>query len=309
LDETGLKAVLPVDQSGRVYVVGSVPLLHPEAQIVDEMLEGSRNQQLCRTSRSTPSTARPALLVSCDVLDPGSAAEWIAGTGAIFAAAVALNIAAKDRAERREEREVAALAQMRLVEVRFRAAECIDPTEQNLFRSYYQLHVSIDNYGERPILRAMVTDAELETRSAGVFKKADPTPVKVLGIIPPVGQPQPGTGNSFDLYMTDSEGERWHPHHGNESHRMAHATVKIQCIDAEGQHWIISNDNDPYGDVPIPSPPAYQRLWTHRHEAASELRDLFWPSSERIARASFVGPLWLAPLFALTAAIMFVLPC
>ena len=48
LDETGLKAVLPVDKSGRVYVVGSVPLLHPEAQTVDEMLEGWRNQQLCR---------------------------------------------------------------------------------------------------------------------------------------------------------------------------------------------------------------------------------------------------------------------
>jgi len=31
-----------------VYVVGSVPLLHPEAQTVDEMLEGWRNQQLCR---------------------------------------------------------------------------------------------------------------------------------------------------------------------------------------------------------------------------------------------------------------------
>jgi integrase/recombinase XerD len=28
---------------GHVYVVGSVPLLHPEAQIVDEMLEGWRN--------------------------------------------------------------------------------------------------------------------------------------------------------------------------------------------------------------------------------------------------------------------------
>jgi integrase/recombinase XerD len=40
---------LPVDQSGRVYVVGPVPLLHPEAQTVDEMLEGWRNQQLCRT--------------------------------------------------------------------------------------------------------------------------------------------------------------------------------------------------------------------------------------------------------------------
>jgi integrase/recombinase XerD len=48
LDETGLAAILPVDQSGRVYVVDSVPLLHPEAQIVDEMLEGWRNQQLCR---------------------------------------------------------------------------------------------------------------------------------------------------------------------------------------------------------------------------------------------------------------------
>ena len=39
---------MPVDKSGRVYVVGSVPLLHPEAQTVEEMLEGWRNQQLCR---------------------------------------------------------------------------------------------------------------------------------------------------------------------------------------------------------------------------------------------------------------------
>jgi hypothetical protein len=28
-------------------VAGSVPVLHPEAQTVDEMLEGWRNQQLC----------------------------------------------------------------------------------------------------------------------------------------------------------------------------------------------------------------------------------------------------------------------
>jgi site-specific recombinase XerD len=48
LDETGSEAVLPVDKSGRFYVVGSVPLLHPEAQTVAEMLEGWRNQQLCR---------------------------------------------------------------------------------------------------------------------------------------------------------------------------------------------------------------------------------------------------------------------
>ncbi len=39
---------MPVDKSGRVYVVGSVPLLHVEAQTVQEMLDGWRNQQLCR---------------------------------------------------------------------------------------------------------------------------------------------------------------------------------------------------------------------------------------------------------------------
>ena len=39
---------MPVDKNGRFYVVGSVPLLHPEAQTVHEMLEGWRNQQLCR---------------------------------------------------------------------------------------------------------------------------------------------------------------------------------------------------------------------------------------------------------------------
>ena len=39
---------MPVDESGRFYVVGPVPLLHPETQTVREMLEGWRNQQLCR---------------------------------------------------------------------------------------------------------------------------------------------------------------------------------------------------------------------------------------------------------------------
>lgn len=39
---------MPVDKSGRVFLVGSVPLLHPEAQTVEEMLDGWRNQQLCR---------------------------------------------------------------------------------------------------------------------------------------------------------------------------------------------------------------------------------------------------------------------
>ncbi|TWP36828.1 tyrosine-type recombinase/integrase [Leekyejoonella antrihumi] len=39
---------MAVDEAGRVRLVGAVPLLHPEQQIVEEMLAGWRNQQLCR---------------------------------------------------------------------------------------------------------------------------------------------------------------------------------------------------------------------------------------------------------------------
>jgi hypothetical protein len=49
---------LPVDKSGRVYLVGS--MLHPEVQTVDEMLDGWRNQ----SSHSTPSK-----LTLCHVAD------------------------------------------------------------------------------------------------------------------------------------------------------------------------------------------------------------------------------------------------
>jgi integrase/recombinase XerD len=37
-----------VDEVGRVHLVGAVALLHPEAQVVEEMLQGWRNQQLSR---------------------------------------------------------------------------------------------------------------------------------------------------------------------------------------------------------------------------------------------------------------------
>lgn len=39
---------MTVDEVGRVRLVGSVPLLHPEQQTVEEMLDGWRNQQLSR---------------------------------------------------------------------------------------------------------------------------------------------------------------------------------------------------------------------------------------------------------------------
>src|SRR5690606_22984392 len=44
----GLGVRVAVDEAGRVRLVGSVPLLHPEQQTVEEMLDGWRNQQLSR---------------------------------------------------------------------------------------------------------------------------------------------------------------------------------------------------------------------------------------------------------------------
>lgn len=44
---------MAVDDVGRVFLVGSVPLLHPEQQTVEEMLQGWRNQQLSRNLQFT----------------------------------------------------------------------------------------------------------------------------------------------------------------------------------------------------------------------------------------------------------------
>lgn len=53
---------MPVDKSGRVVLVGSVPLLHPEAQTVEDMLDGWRNQQLCRNLDHETISKRIALV-------------------------------------------------------------------------------------------------------------------------------------------------------------------------------------------------------------------------------------------------------
>jgi hypothetical protein len=40
---------MAVDKAGRVHLVATARLLHPEQQMVEEMPHGWRNQQLCRT--------------------------------------------------------------------------------------------------------------------------------------------------------------------------------------------------------------------------------------------------------------------
>jgi hypothetical protein len=220
------------------------------------------------------------VLVFLGVLAPGTAAEWAAAFGAIFAAAVALNIATRDRSERREERQVASLAQMRLVKVN--AREWQDSSNPNA-----QLRVEIANYGQRPILQVLMLTAEVESQSAGTFKLSDPTPVRILRIVPTVMQPQL-PNQFFEVAMKNAAGERWEPRR-LESHRMKYANglkVTIECIDADGQPWLLSNEDDPQRQVPQMGPPAWQRLWTHRRETASELWALLGPSRRSLLAAS-----------------------
>jgi hypothetical protein len=228
------------------------------------------------------------------VLQPGSAADWMAAAGATFAAGVALAIANGDRSERRDERHVASLAQMRLVKIN--AREWRDSDSPNV-----QLKVEITNYGERPILRVLMLDAEVESRSAGTFKRSDPTPPEVP-IVPTVMQPQL-PHQFFDVAMKNENGEPWEP--GRlESRRRKYGNglrVTIQCLDADGQHWTLSNEDDPYRHVPELGPPAWQRLWDNRREAVAQFGELLAPS-RTTRRALLVAAVIAATLLILVVA-------
>jgi hypothetical protein len=70
------------------------------------------------------------------------------------------------------------------------------------------LRVEITNYGERPILQVLMLSAEVESRSAGAFKRSAPTPVRVLRIVPTIGQPQL-PNQFFEVAMKNQVGEQW----------------------------------------------------------------------------------------------------
>ena len=76
--------------------------------------------------------------------------------GAIIAAAIALDIASRDRRERTRERDEADLAQMRLVQVK------IDGYS-NSRTPEYNFRVWITNHGQRPILQVLIVSADLYT--------------------------------------------------------------------------------------------------------------------------------------------------
>jgi hypothetical protein len=113
----------------------------------------------------------------------------------------------------------------------------------------------------------LILSAEVESVSAGTFKLADPTPVRVVPIIPTVMQPQL-RGQLFEVAMKNPAGVPWES--SKEAHRMKYANglkVYIQCIDASGNHWEISNEDDPRPPTTTPTPPGCDSLsWPQRDD-------------------------------------------
>lgn len=221
-------------------------------------------------------------LIVFHVLEPGSAADWLAALGAIFAASAALNIATKDRSERRQEREAASLAQMRLVRIQVSDYADSDYTDR-------QVRVDVTNYGERPILDVRIVSVEVESRAAGVFTSSGATSPSELEIVPTIGQPSLPT--TMYAGMTNSEGSRWDPRR-NEDHLRKYSNglnVTLQCIDADGQHWLLSINGDPQRQVAQSNPHWLLRLWKHREEAGRELWELVAPSRKTTAAVLLVG--------------------
>ncbi|MDO0976946.1 hypothetical protein [Mycolicibacterium frederiksbergense] len=177
------------------------------------------------------------LLIRFDVLDPGSAADWLAGIGAIFAAAAALSIATRDRADRREERDAASLAQMRLVRIES------EPIDGDSSQIKYQLKIDIANHGDRAILQVSLLSATVESVSAGTFANTGATDPPVLAIVPTVrsGIPHP----SLRTGMANGSGDSWNQMHKAEHRNKTATELRLKCTDADGQPWIVSNNGDP----------------------------------------------------------------
>jgi hypothetical protein len=191
--------------------------------------------------------------------EPGSAAEWFAAGGAIFAAAVALNIATRDRRERDRERNDADLAQMRLVrlDLRWQGVLSTDTAE-------VLLAIDVTNWGSRPVLQMQVVRGHVASAGAGVFRMADPVP-QPMPIVPTVMQPEARSGKTFLLALKTNAGIPWQPR-TNDDHKPAFTPdVTVECVDADGNRWLLSTAHpDPQRQVPESNPPVLQRLWTNR---------------------------------------------
>ena len=219
-------------------------------------------------------------LIALGVLQPGTAADWVAAAGTTFAAVVALSIATRDRRERANERHHEELAQMRLVRL------TVGPYRDSSTPAY-NLAVSVTNHGRQPILQAHIRSVEVFTgdivfgpdgRRVPNYKLSDPGPVPhVMDVIPHLEQQlklNRRTDSQFLIRIADTEDRPWEPTAGQKPY----IEVKIACTDASGSHWTVSSEHSPELHSPRLGPPAWRRLWTNRGRAIRELWLIFGPS-------------------------------
>jgi len=222
--------------------------------------------------------------IALGVLQPGTAADWVAAAGTTFAAVVALSIATRDRRERANERHQEELAQMRLVRLSVRSY-------RDSSMPAYNFAVSVTNHGRQPILQAHIRSADVFTgnivfgpdgRRVPNYKLSDPGPVPhVMDVIPHLEQQRTLTGRTdsrFLISVADAENRLWEPPAGQQHH----IDVKLACIDASGSHWTVSSQHGPDLHRTRFGPPAWQRLWANRRRAARELWLIFGPSGATV---------------------------
>ncbi|OKH63392.1 hypothetical protein EB72_11715 [Mycobacterium sp. SWH-M1] len=266
---------------------------HPEVADGDASADADsrrKRAELCAALLAFLSTFAGKVLVGCGVAlvvvaalltvgvldDAGSAADWVAAGGAIFAAVIALNIATRDRRERKSERDDADHAQMRLVRVTVTPYSDSD-------RPDYNYRVTVINHGSRPILQVLVESANLHTNEeifgTPAFRLRDPgSDPHVHEVIPHLEQQlrlTPGTPHqSFLIRIADDHGNAW----DSRREQPLSVHVALACIDADGNHWMLSNTQDPQRHTAQQNPPVVQRLWANRGEVMRELRHVLAPN-------------------------------
>lgn len=229
------------------------------------------------------------------IKDTGSAADWVAAGAATFAAVIALGLATKDRRERVSERNEADHAQMRLIQLGVAGHNDADTPAFNFV-------VSVTNHGSRPILDAQIQDAHLWTGAdfeAGnaveesFYRLRDPGPVPpILPVIAHVEQQlhlTPGVpSRQFLICVADASGNLWRP----ERDGIPFFDVRLSCIDADGNQWIVSNQQEPVKHTVPQGPSAWQTIRKHHRYIATELWRLYGPNrrvAQWIRRTAFAA--------------------
>ncbi|MUL45159.1 hypothetical protein FZI85_06180 [Mycobacterium sp. CBMA293] len=173
-------------------------------------------------------------------------ADVLSAIGSFTAAGVALWVATRAERERRLERERAAVAQARLVQI------TASPAAED------RLKINVDNFGREPILDVEFIEARIFTDSGHRFT----TGIRALNrlpIMPPRDKPvdnllREGTWAPDDFRTVD--GDLW-----RRDDAIIYVEVRVKFTDADGQRWLVSIHADPVREIPIPSPPGVLRGW------------------------------------------------